>query len=77
MIHRYIIRLTTHFAVSLQSKPEAGGEFSLFGGGVVGKYTSVEKPTSFVQSWKLKSPTWPEGSTIISSIISTQLTMAL
>lgn len=45
----------------VQSKPEVGGEFSLFGGGVVGKYTSVEKPTNFVQSWKLKSPTWPEG----------------
>jgi len=43
-----------------QSKPEPGGSFSFFGGGVVGKYISVEKPTSFVQSWKLKSPTWPD-----------------
>lgn len=44
-----------------QSKPEAGGDFSLFGGGVVGKFVTVEKPTSFVQTWKLRSPTWPAG----------------
>lgn len=44
-----------------KSTPEAGSEFSLFGGGVVGKYKSLSKPKEIVQDWTLKSPTWPEG----------------
>ncbi|KAF8310566.1 hypothetical protein DL93DRAFT_2062011 [Clavulina sp. PMI_390] len=43
------------------SKPEVGGVFSLFGDGVTGKYTAIDKPTSYVQTWKLKNPSWPEG----------------
>ncbi|KAF9519454.1 hypothetical protein BS47DRAFT_1336879 [Hydnum rufescens UP504] len=39
--------------------PVEGAEFSLFGGGVVGKYLLVDPPNRFVKSWKLKSPTWP------------------
>jgi len=42
-----------------KSNPVEGAEFSLFGGGVVGKYLLVDPPNRFVQSWKLKSPTWP------------------
>ncbi|CDO70015.1 hypothetical protein BN946_scf184354.g17 [Trametes cinnabarina] len=44
-----------------KSKPEAGAEYSLFGGGVKGKYVSLSPPTEFVQTWALSSPTWPEG----------------
>ncbi|KAI0672691.1 activator of Hsp90 ATPase [Trametes maxima] len=43
------------------SKPEQGAEYSLFGGGVKGKFVSVSPPKEFVQTWALASPTWPEG----------------
>lgn len=43
-----------------QSSPTPGGTFSLFGGGVVGKFVSIDQPTSFVQSWRLRSPQWPD-----------------
>lgn len=38
-----------------------GTEYSLFGGGVKGKYISLTKPKQIVQSWTLQSPTWPSG----------------
>jgi len=44
-----------------QSKPEVNSEFSLFGGGVKGTYTSLTPPSSIVQSWALQSPSWPSG----------------
>ncbi|KAI9068590.1 hypothetical protein FKP32DRAFT_1587565 [Trametes sanguinea] len=44
-----------------KSKPEVGAEYSLFGGGVKGKFVSVSPPKEFVQTWALSSPTWPEG----------------
>ena len=28
---------------------------------MVGKYISVDRPNKFVQTWKLKSPTWPDS----------------
>jgi activator of HSP90 ATPase len=40
-------------------KPDT--EFSLFGGGVTGRYVSLEHPTKIVQTWALQSPTWPSG----------------
>ncbi|KAL1743710.1 activator of Hsp90 ATPase [Schizophyllum fasciatum] len=44
-----------------QSKPQEGAEFSLFGGGVRGKFVSLKPPTEVVQTWALQSPTWPAG----------------
>jgi activator of HSP90 ATPase len=44
-----------------KSKPEPGAEYSLFGGGVKGKYVSLEPGKKIVQTWALQSPTWPAG----------------
>ncbi|KAI0636446.1 activator of Hsp90 ATPase [Trametes polyzona] len=44
-----------------KSVPQPGAEYSLFGGGVKGKFVSVSPPKEFVQTWALSSPTWPEG----------------
>jgi activator of HSP90 ATPase len=41
------------------AKPDT--EYSLFGGGVKGKYQSLEQGKKIVQSWNLNSPTWPTG----------------
>jgi len=43
-----------------QSKAEVGSSFTLFGGGVKGKFTAVEPPSKFEQSWALNSPSWPD-----------------
>jgi len=43
-----------------QSKAEVGSSFTLFGGGVKGKFTAVEPPNKFEQSWALNSPSWPD-----------------
>ncbi|KAF5387035.1 hypothetical protein D9615_001566 [Tricholomella constricta] len=45
-----------------QSVAQAGAEYSLFGGGVKGKYVSLT-PREIVQTWALQSPTWPAGHT--------------
>jgi len=42
-----------------QSKAEVGTEYSLFGGGVKGSYTSLKPGKEIVQTWVLNSPTWP------------------
>ncbi|KAG7093026.1 hypothetical protein E1B28_009322 [Marasmius oreades] len=44
-----------------QSAAKADTDYSLFGGGVKGKYISLEPPKKVVQTWSLSSPTWPEG----------------
>ena len=44
-----------------QSVAEPGKEYSLFGGGVTGKFVSLEPPKKVVQTWRLSSPTWPSG----------------
>ncbi|KAG6910285.1 hypothetical protein DXG01_011682 [Tephrocybe rancida] len=44
-----------------QSTPQAGSDYSLFGGGVKGKYVSLTPSREIVQTWALQSPTWPEG----------------
>ncbi|KAJ2916948.1 hypothetical protein MD484_g3450, partial [Candolleomyces efflorescens] len=49
---------TRNAAVS-QAKPDT--EYSLFGGGVKGKYVSLSPGKEIVQSWILQSPTWPSG----------------
>jgi len=38
---------------------QPNSEYSLFGGGVQGKYTSLEPAKKIEQTWTLKSPTWP------------------
>jgi len=43
-----------------QSKAEVGSSFTLFGGGVKGKFTAVEPPNKFEQSWALNNPSWPD-----------------
>ncbi|PIL24510.1 hypothetical protein GSI_14266 [Ganoderma sinense ZZ0214-1] len=46
-----------------RSTPEVGAEYSLFGGGVRGKFVSLAAPKQFVQTWALSSPTWPSEHT--------------
>jgi len=66
-----------------QSNPNPGGEYSLFGGGVKGKYVSLTPGKEIVQTWTLASPTWPSGhegtltSTLDQSTDSTTLTLSL
>ena len=47
--------------VGVQSTPQPDAEYSLFGGGVNGKFVSLSPPKEFVQTWALSSPTWPSG----------------
>jgi activator of HSP90 ATPase len=49
----------------LQMSPTPGAPFELFGGNVVGKVVSVEPGKKIVQSWQLKTPTWPTGKMIL------------
>ena len=49
------------FDAFLQSNPTPGSEYSLFGGGVKGKYVSLDAPKQIVQTWSLQSPDWPSG----------------
>ncbi|KAF9261187.1 hypothetical protein L218DRAFT_870561 [Marasmius fiardii PR-910] len=44
-----------------QSAAKPDTEYSLFGGGVKGKYISLESPKKVVQTWALSSPSWPAG----------------
>ncbi|KAG9086760.1 hypothetical protein FRC06_002886 [Ceratobasidium sp. 370] len=44
-----------------QSQAAVGSPFSLFGGGVTGEYTELQKPTKIVSTWRLDSPSWPAG----------------
>jgi activator of HSP90 ATPase len=66
-----------------KSNPTPGQEFSLFGGGVKGKYVSLSPPKEFVQEWSLKSPTWPSDhvatmtTTFEQSSDSTKITLEL
>ena len=45
----------------LQSTPAPGAGYSLFGGGVRGKYVSLDAPKQIIQTWSLQSPNWPSG----------------
>lgn len=40
-------------------EPKVGGDFSLFGGNVEGKFKVLEKDAKIVQSWRLGG--WPKG----------------
>ena len=51
----------TYATAVTQSTPQAEAEYSLFGGGVKGKFVSLSAPKEFVQTWALSSPTWPTG----------------
>ncbi|KAL4077224.1 activator of Hsp90 ATPase [Scleroderma yunnanense] len=42
-----------------QSTPQPGSPYSLFGGGVRGKYISVTPGKQIRQTWSVQSPTWP------------------
>jgi activator of HSP90 ATPase len=44
-----------------KSQAQPGTEYSLFGGGVTGKYISLTANKEIVQTWALQSPTWPAG----------------
>lgn len=41
------------------SQPQPGGEFSMYGGSVGGRYLAVEAPRRLVQEWRFSS--WPDG----------------
>ncbi|EPQ50030.1 hypothetical protein GLOTRDRAFT_112769 [Gloeophyllum trabeum ATCC 11539] len=43
------------------SKAQPDTEYSLFGGGVKGKYISLTPGKEIKQTWALSSPTWPSG----------------
>ncbi|THV03961.1 hypothetical protein K435DRAFT_650146 [Dendrothele bispora CBS 962.96] len=66
-----------------KSDAKPGTDYSLFGGGVMGKYVSLEPPTKIVQTWALQSPTWPSGhigtltTTFDQSSDSTKVTLTL
>ncbi|KAK7455114.1 Co-chaperone, variant 2 [Stygiomarasmius scandens] len=66
-----------------KSEAKSGTEYSLFGGGVTGKYVSLEPPTKIIQTWALQSPTWPSGhsgtltTTLDQSSDSTKVTLTL
>lgn len=42
-----------------QSIPQPGSSYSLFGGGVKGKYISLVPGKEIKQTWSLQSPVWP------------------
>ncbi|KAF7793288.1 hypothetical protein EIP86_004399 [Pleurotus ostreatoroseus] len=44
-----------------QSAAKPDTEYSLFAGGVKGKYVSLTAPKEIVQTWALSSPSWPSG----------------
>jgi activator of HSP90 ATPase len=50
----------------MQMKPEVGAEMSLFGGNVIGKVISVERPREIVTTWR--APTWPAGKTFLPDV---------
>ncbi|KAF9556002.1 hypothetical protein CPC08DRAFT_642098 [Agrocybe pediades] len=66
-----------------QSQAQPGSEYSLFGGGVKGKYVSLTPGKEVVQTWALQSPTWPSGheatltTTLEQSSESTKITFTL
>ncbi|KIK61844.1 hypothetical protein GYMLUDRAFT_198656 [Collybiopsis luxurians FD-317 M1] len=66
-----------------QSAAKPDTEYSLFGGGVKGKYISLEPAKKIVQTWALQSPTWPTGhegkltTTLDQSSDSTKITLVL
>jgi len=54
-------RIPAWTRASAKSNPSPGSEYSLFGGGVKGKYISLDAPKQIVQTWSLQSPDWPLG----------------
>ncbi|KAH8099599.1 activator of Hsp90 ATPase [Cristinia sonorae] len=66
-----------------KSAATAETEYSLFGGGVKGKYILLTPSTEIIQTWALQSPTWPEGhsatltTTLEQSTDSTKVTWTL
>jgi len=66
-----------------ESVAEADTPYSLFGGGVKGKYILLTQGKEIVQTWALNSPTWPSGheatltTTLEQSSDSTKVTFTL
>jgi len=66
-----------------ESLAQPGTEYSLFGGGVKGKYITLSPQKEIVQTWALQSPTWPSGhdailtTTLNQSTETTKLTFSL
>jgi len=54
-------RIPAWTRASAQSNPVVGSGYSLFGGGVKGKYHLLDAPKQIVQTWSLESPGWPSG----------------
>lgn len=40
---------------------KAGSPYELFGGNVRGKVITADPPKKLVQTWQVKSPSWPSG----------------
>ncbi|KAF7315151.1 Activator of Hsp90 ATPase [Mycena indigotica] len=54
-------RIPTWTRAPAKSEAKVDTEYSLFGGGVKGKYVSLTSPTEIVQTWALSNPSWPSG----------------
>ncbi|KAF5388977.1 hypothetical protein D9757_005062 [Collybiopsis confluens] len=76
-------RIPAWTRASAQSAAKPDTEYTLFGGGVRGKYISLDPPKKIVQTWALQSPTWPAGhegtltTTLDQSTDSTKITLVL
>ncbi|KIJ69187.1 hypothetical protein HYDPIDRAFT_80064 [Hydnomerulius pinastri MD-312] len=76
-------RIPSWTRAAAQSTAQAGSPYSLFGGGVKGKYVSLTPGKEIVQTWALQSPAWPSDheatltTTFEQSSDSTKVTLTL
>jgi len=59
LTQRDMIQIFTGSEAKMAETAEKGGEFTLLGGGITGKYLEIVPFTKIVQEWRLKS--WPSG----------------
>ncbi|KAH7889508.1 activator of Hsp90 ATPase [Phlebopus sp. FC_14] len=76
-------RIPTWTRAPAQSTAQPDSPYSLFGGGVTGKYVSLTPGKEIVQTWILQSPSWPSEhaasltTTFVQSSDSTKVTFTL
>jgi len=59
LTQRDMIQIFTSSEAKMAEAAEKGGEFTLLGGGISGRYLELVPFTKIVQEWRLKS--WPSG----------------
>lgn len=47
---------------------KAGSPYELFGGNVRGKVITADPPKKLVQTWQVKSPSWPSGESKVTRV---------